>query len=44
MPFTAWKHTERKDTEIEKSILYDFMSFGDSITVRNLLKPSLEPT
>ena len=25
-------------TEIEKSIYYEFMRFGDSITVRNLLK------
>ena len=33
------------DTVKEKSVYYDFMRFGDSSTVRNLLKqPLLDPT
>ena len=36
MPFTAWKHTERK--EDRKNDYCDFMRFGDSSTVPNLLK------
>ena len=35
MPFTGWKR--EKETEAEKYIYYDFMRFGDSSTVRNLL-------
>ena len=43
MPFTAWKQTERNrqketDTETEKIFTYyDFMRFGDSSTVPNIL-------
>ena len=39
MPFTItnWKHAER-NTEIEKSINYGFMRFGDSSAVNNPLK------
>ena len=39
MPFALWKHTERNtDTETEKNMYYDFMRFGDSSIVRNILK------
>ena len=38
MPITAWKHTERNRYRDRKSIYYDFMRFGDSSTVANLLK------
>ena len=40
MPFTAWKHTERKKDRNRKKIFmyYDFMRFCDSSTVCNLLK------
>ena len=35
-PFTAWKHKERNRDR--KNIYDDFKRFGDSSTVRNLLK------
>ena len=38
MPFTAWKHTDRNRHRYRKNIYYDFMRFGDSGTVCNLLK------
>ena len=34
----SWNIKKEADTETEKSIYYDFMRFGDSSTVPNLLK------
>ena len=38
-PFTAWKHKERNRDR--KNIYDDFKRFGDSSTVRNLMKQQI---
>ena len=47
MPFTAWKHTERK-RQRQKKICFDFMRFRDSCSTINSLNDStlhsLDPT
>ena len=48
MPLTAWKQTEKKQTERQKKVSYDFMRFLIPALQNNSLNDSiyhsLEPT